>query len=147
MVSYTHYTHPYSCFIPYLHCFLLLLNYIFLGKIWSRLLIVKTWFSKWPFKGQKYPPGVFCKKGVEIHRRFPVNFTKFLRTPFLQNTSGRMLRKQFRKTFYNPTSHVRHPKHTASRGSQIPYISHSKHSTSRTPNNLYQKHFVTWKNL
>ena len=24
-------------------------------------------------------------------RRFPVNFVKFLRTPFLQNTSGRLL--------------------------------------------------------
>ena len=26
-----------------------------------------------------------------IHRYFPVNFTKFLRTPCLQNTSGRLL--------------------------------------------------------
>ena len=25
------------------------------------------------------------------HRCFPVNFVKFLRTPFLQNTSGRLL--------------------------------------------------------
>ena len=25
------------------------------------------------------------------HRRFPVDFVKFLRTPFLQNTSGRLL--------------------------------------------------------
>ena len=25
------------------------------------------------------------------HSCFPVNFTKFLRTPFLQNTSGRLL--------------------------------------------------------
>ena len=25
------------------------------------------------------------------HRCFPVNFTKFLRTPFLQNTSGRLI--------------------------------------------------------
>ena len=25
------------------------------------------------------------------HRCFPVNFAKFLRTPFLQNTSGRLL--------------------------------------------------------
>ena len=25
------------------------------------------------------------------HRYFPVNFAKFLRTPFLQNTSGRLL--------------------------------------------------------
>ena len=27
------------------------------------------------------------------HRRFPVNFAKLLRTPFLQNTSGRLLVK------------------------------------------------------
>ena len=42
---------------------------------------------------QKQPPEVFCKKGVLIrpgtafkkrvwHRCFPVNFVKFLRTPF-----------------------------------------------------------------
>ena len=29
------------------------------------------------------------------HRGFPVNFVKFLRTPFLQNTSGRLLLKLF----------------------------------------------------
>ena len=69
---------------------------------------------------QKQPPGVFCKKMCcqkfrTIHRKtpvqetlfrpqpatlfknslwhrcFPVNFAKFLRTPFLQNTSGRLL--------------------------------------------------------
>ena len=31
------------------------------------------------------------------HRCFPVNFTKFLRAPFLQNTSGRLLLKTARK--------------------------------------------------
>ena len=58
---------------------------------------------------QKQPPEVFCKKSVlrnftkftkkhlfllkkrPQHRCFPVNFAKFLRTPFLQNTSGRLL--------------------------------------------------------
>ena len=29
-----------------------------------------------------------------LHRCFPVNFAKFLRTPFLQNTSGRMFLEQ-----------------------------------------------------
>ena len=59
------------------------------------------------FKGeilQKQPPKVFCKKRCsekfcKMHRKtkslcrrcFPVNFAKFLRTPFLQNTSGRLL--------------------------------------------------------
>ena len=33
----------------------------------------------------------FIKKESLAHRCFPVNFVKFLRTPFLQNTSGRML--------------------------------------------------------
>ena len=28
------------------------------------------------------------------HRCFPENFTKFLRTPFLQNTSGQLLRDE-----------------------------------------------------
>ena len=63
---------------------------------------------------KKQPPAVFCRKGVlrnfakftgkrlcfspvtllkksPWHRCFPVNFAKFLRTPFLQNTSGRLL--------------------------------------------------------
>ena len=36
-------------------------------------------------------PATLLKKRL-WHRCFPVNFTKFLRTPFLQNTSGRLLR-------------------------------------------------------
>ena len=39
---------------------------------------------------QKQPPQAFCKKGV-LTNFIKVNFTKFLRTPFLQNTSGRLL--------------------------------------------------------
>ena len=59
----------------------------------------------------KQPPEVFCKKRRsqkfrKIHRKtpvleplkkrlwhrcFPVNFTRFPRTPFLQNTSGRLI--------------------------------------------------------
>ena len=37
-------------------------------------------------------PATLLKKRL-WHRCFPVNFAKFLRTPFLQNTSGRMLLK------------------------------------------------------
>ena len=51
---------------------------------------------------KKQPPVVFCKKSVPKnfatllkkrlwHMCFPVNFAKFLRTSFLQNTSGRLL--------------------------------------------------------
>ena len=35
-------------------------------------------------------PAILLKKRL-WHRRFPVNVVKFLRTPFLQNTSGRLL--------------------------------------------------------
>ena len=35
-------------------------------------------------------PATLCKKRL-WHRCFPVNFRKFLKTPFLQNTSGRLL--------------------------------------------------------
>ena len=35
-------------------------------------------------------PATLLKKRL-LHRSFPVNFVKFLRTPFLQNTSGRLL--------------------------------------------------------
>ena len=59
-------------------------------------------------KLQKQPPEVFCKKRCTKappatllkkrlrHRCFPVNFAKFLRTPFSQNTSGRLLLKLYR---------------------------------------------------
>ena len=48
---------------------------------------------------QKQPPEVFYEKMSATllkclrlwHKRFPVNFAKFLRAPFLQNTSGRLL--------------------------------------------------------
>ena len=38
-------------------------------------------------------PATLLKKSL-WHRCFRVNFAKFLRTPFLQNTSGRLLLKQ-----------------------------------------------------
>ena len=43
-------------------------------------------------------PATLLKKRL-WHRCFPVNFSKFLRTPFLQNTSGRLL-----PTMRNPSS-------------------------------------------
>ena len=42
------------------------------------------------FKKTPETPETLLKKSL-WHRRFPVNFAKFLRTPFLQNTSGRLL--------------------------------------------------------
>ena len=39
---------------------------------------------------KKGRPATLLKKRL-WHRCFPVNFVKFLRTPFLQNTSGRLL--------------------------------------------------------
>ena len=38
-------------------------------------------------------PATLLKKRL-LHRCFLVNFAKFLRTPFLQNTSGRLLLKR-----------------------------------------------------
>ena len=71
---------------------------------------IKRSFTKELTLLQKQPTEVLYKKGVLWnfvkfiglrpanllkkrlwHRCFPVNFTKFLRTPFLQNTSGRLL--------------------------------------------------------
>ena len=37
------------------------------------------------------PQAYYFIKKVDGHRCFPVNFAKFVRTPFLQNTSGRFL--------------------------------------------------------
>ena len=39
------------------------------------------------FTGKHLWPATLLKKGL-WHRCFPVNFAKFLRTPFLQNTDG-----------------------------------------------------------
>ena len=47
------------------------------------VLIILKWFSL-------APPATLLKKRL-WQRCFPVNFGKFLRTPFLQNTSGRLL--------------------------------------------------------
>ena len=55
----------------------------------QRLLYFQNW------KIQNLPPEEFCEK-----RCFPVNFVKFLRTPFLQNNYGRVLLKDsFRSLF------------------------------------------------
>ena len=40
-----------------------------------------------------------CLKKNLCHMCFPVNFAKFLRTPFLQNISGRLLLKAPREEF------------------------------------------------
>ena len=40
-------------------------------------------------------PATLLKKSL-LRRCFPVNFTKFLRTPFLQSTSGRLLLQIFK---------------------------------------------------
>ena len=42
------------------------------------------------FTGNCLRPSAFLKKRL-LHRCFPVNFAKFLRTPFLQITYGRLL--------------------------------------------------------
>ena len=49
---------------------------LFLNKVAERLF-----FKFW------HRPATLSKKSL-WHRRFPVNFAKFLRTPFLQNSSG-----------------------------------------------------------
>ena len=49
-------------------------------------------------------PATLLKKRI-CHRCFPVNFTKFLRTPFLQTTSERLLLEvanEFSKFRHNP---------------------------------------------
>ena len=55
--------------------------------------VKKTPVPETPFhKVAGLSPATLLKKSL-LHRCFPVNFAKFLRTPFLQNTSGRLLQK------------------------------------------------------
>ena len=71
---------------------------------------VLTNFAK--FTGKRLCLSLFFNKVAGLrHRRFPVNFAKFLGTTFLQNTSGRLLlwfvvnfMKHLRKTFLKNTS-------------------------------------------
>ena len=68
-------------------------------------------------ENQKQPPEVFYEKRCSEkfhkiqrslflvkkrlwHRFFPVNFARFLRTPFLQNTSGRLLLERISSEVY-----------------------------------------------
>ena len=53
------------------------------GKVTGKLLCQSLFF----YKAEGLRPATLLRKRV-WHRCFPVNFVKFLRTPFLQNTSG-----------------------------------------------------------
>ena len=95
-----------------------------MGWVWVWVLITQRLAgSRCLYKMQKQPPEVFCKKRCSysqenncarapfykvaglrpvtllkkklLHRCFPVNFAKFLRTFFSQNTSGRLLLKMY----------------------------------------------------
>ena len=60
-------------------------------KMWS----IRVGFSRFLkyvgcFRSSDPRPATLLKRKL-WHRCFPVNFAKFLRTPFLQNTSGRLL--------------------------------------------------------
>ena len=93
-------------------------NYLHIYKIKENLTVFKAAIKNRDGFFRSSPPEVFCKKGVLRymakftgkrlcqslffsglkpatllkkrlwHRYFSVNFTKYLRTPFLQNTSG-----------------------------------------------------------
>ena len=55
-------------------------------EVFCRKVIIKN-FAKFTGKQQCLRPATLLKKRL-WHSCFPVNFAKFLRTPFLQNTSG-----------------------------------------------------------
>ena len=73
-------------------------NHIFEEHLWSRkinpcrdgLTIFRSSRLEVFCKKRVLRPATLLKK-ILWHRCFPVNFAKFLRTPFLQNTSGRLL--------------------------------------------------------
>ena len=59
-----------------------------LAKFTGKNLCLSLFFNK----VTGFRPSALLKSRLR-HRCFPVKFTKFLRTPFLQNTSGRLLLK------------------------------------------------------
>ena len=64
-------------------------------KIHSRTPVSEGYFSiKWQAWGLHH----YWKRKKKLrHTRFAVNFTRFLKTPFLQNTSGQLLLKHWVK--------------------------------------------------
>ena len=60
------------------------------GKFTGKHLCLSLFFNK--VVGLR--PATLLKKRL-WHKCFPVNFVKFLRTPFLQNTSGRLLLSRY----------------------------------------------------
>ena len=61
------------------------------SKVFSKISVLKN-FAKSP--GKHLWESLFFNKVAGLRpwqKYFPVNFAKFLRTPFLQNTSGRLL--------------------------------------------------------
>ena len=53
-------------------------------------------------------PATLLKKRL-WHRCFPVKFAEFLRTPFLRNTSGKLLLLCFGLTYFTPVFHFDTP--------------------------------------
>ena len=77
-------------------CLVYMFSLRFLGSkfFWSNLLfiprnIIISRVQSVTFK--TFRPAALLKKRPWYRYCFPVNFAKFLRTPFLQNTSGRLL--------------------------------------------------------
>ena len=83
-------------------------------KLLTRLRLGLSHLGEHKFSHQKQTPEAFRKKRCsqkfrKIHRKTPVpesvNFVKFLRTPFLQNTFGRLLlNHNFQDTINPPRS-------------------------------------------
>ena len=58
-------------------------------------------------KWQAWRPTTLLKKRL-WHKRFPVNFAKFLKTPFFKNTSGGCFWQSVRNVIAKLTSNVHH---------------------------------------
>ena len=63
------------------------------AKFTGKHLCQSLFFNK--FAGLRPQPCNFIKKEALAQVFFPVSFAKFLRTPFLQNTSGRLFLNKF----------------------------------------------------
>ena len=67
------------------------------------LIPIADYLKKYIDRGLR--PATLLKKRL-WHRCFPVNFVKFLRTPFLQNASGRLLLKEFLESIQISMVHI-----------------------------------------
>ena len=71
----------------------------YLSMVYTNLFLFNKETISFSIKQEFFKRSATLFKRGLWHRRFPVNFAKFLKIPFLQNTSGRLLQSKFKPKY------------------------------------------------